>query len=179
MKKVILALTFLSLCLLKGNAQIFNTITYLDKFDDALKIDKRKTLITQTDSTFVIEEKGKKPVVYLIINEMYEYNKGREDSVVCLINNVYGYERIWCVIKMDQLEDYRSLGKKLLQSVFEEEDKHEEIIKEISTYWLYITHRTVTTQYSGTYISDYFWIMDEKHSDKLGKDVERIVYTNK
>ena len=54
MKKIIILL----ICVLISQvsfAQIFTKIKYFDKFDDSLKEETIKTLITKTDSTFIIE----------------------------------------------------------------------------------------------------------------------------
>ena len=62
MKKILFTLVF-ALYGIVCNAQLFKTIKYYDKFDDEVKVEQRKTLITKTDSsTFVIEEKGKQPI---------------------------------------------------------------------------------------------------------------------
>ena len=57
------------------NAQIYKTIKYYDKFDDEVKKEQHKTLITKTDSTFVIEEKEFLLfTIYCILS-----NKGQKD----------------------------------------------------------------------------------------------------
>ena len=85
MKKFLLTLLF-GLIGSTCNAQIYTKIKHFDKFDDALKIENRKTLITKTDSTFIIEEKGKQPVVYYILNELRR--QGSKDDVVNLVDNL-------------------------------------------------------------------------------------------
>lgn len=85
-------------------AQIYTRIKYYDKFDDEVKSEQRKTLITKTDSTFVIEEKGKQPVAYYIIEGT---TRGSKDEIVNLINNIYGYQESWCVVRYDKIDKYR------------------------------------------------------------------------
>ncbi len=169
MKKFFLTLLF-GLIGFTCNAQIFTKVKYLDKFDDALKIENRKTLITKTDSTFVIEEKGKQPVVYYILNELQ--SQGSKDNIVNLVGDVYGYEKTWCLVRYDLLEKY--LDVRYIFSL----DPSEENQKKCSQFWIFAVHRTITTQYTGRYETEYFWLQNELNDDKLGKDVSRIIYSN-
>ena len=167
--KKLLTLLF-SLVALASYSQIFKTIEYYDKFDDSLKKEVRKTLITKTDSTFVIEEKGKAPVVYYILNDIPDENDGSKDNIVNLIGDVYGYQKSWCIVLPNEIEDYR---KAFRDYVLERTDENKDKMKK---YWLFATHRTVTTRYAGKYITEFFWISDELNRDKLGKGVSRIIY---
>ena len=163
---------FLFACIgIACNAQIYTTIKYYDKFDDEVKTERHKTLITRTDSTFIVEEKGRKPVVYYILNPVKEGTKGSKEEIVNLINNVYGYEETWCVVRSDMMPKYREAMEKLF--VDYSEDK---IMKLIAPLWLFIVHRTITTQYTGTYLDEIFWVKDEDSDGKLGKDINRIIY---
>ena len=40
-------------------------------------------------------------------------------------------------------------------------------------------HRTITTQFSGTYETELFWLQDDLNDDKLGKNVSRIIYSKR
>lgn len=154
------------------NAQIYTTIKYLDKFDDELKSEQHKTLITKTDTTFVIEEKGKQPITYYILNVVEEGTKGSKDEVVNLVSNLYGYEETWCVVRYEKLKDYReAFNNYRLNSTEENTEK-------LLRMWLFVVHRTITTQYSATYLNDMFWLQDESDDEKLGKNIKRIIYTN-
>ena len=115
MKKIILS-TIYALISLSCNAQIYTSVKYLDKFDDAIKVEQRKSLISKTDSTFVIEEKGKKPVVYYIINSISSGTRGSKDDVVNLVGNVYGYEETWCVVRSDMYDNFLLPDLELLLS---------------------------------------------------------------
>ena len=172
MKKYLFTL-FLSLIGLLSNAQIYTDIKYLDKFDDEVKYEKRKTLITQTDSTFIVEEKGKSPAVYYILNPVKEATMGSKDDVVNLINNVYGYQETWCVVRHDMREKYNEAQYNFYL------DPSETNMDKIQPFWLFIVHRTITTQYTGTYLDEIFWIQDELSDGKLGKDINRIIYSKK
>lgn len=169
MKKQLFALIFL-LIGFSCNAQIYKSIVYYDKFDDVVKKELRKTLITKTDSTFIVEEKGKEPVVYYIMNAVSEGTKGSKDEIVNLVNNVYGYEETWCVVRSDMIENYREVFHNCYL------DNSKANWNNLMSYWLFIVHRTITTQYTGTYLDEMFWVRDELSDGKLGKDVNRIIY---
>lgn len=172
MRKLILSLALAFVCLV-GNAQIYTQVTYFDKFDDALILGLKKTLITKTDSTFVIEEKGEKPVVYYILNKVSTGTQGSKDEVVNLVGDVYGYQTTWCIVRSDLYKDYLEAYRKW------ELDPSDENMKAVEPFWLFATHRTITTQYTASYITEFFWIQDENHSDILGKNVNRIIYSMK
>ena len=55
-------------------------------------------------------------------------------------------------------------------------EKVDSIMKLIAPLWLFIVHRTITTQYTGTYLDEIFWVKDEDSDGKLGKDINRIIY---
>ena len=153
------------------NAQIYKTIKYYDKFDDEVKSEQHKTLITKTDSTFVIEEKGRIPITYYILNPVEQGTRGSKDEIVNLINNVYGYEETWCVVRSDMMPKYREALQQMLV------DYSEANVKSLmQPLWLFIVHRTITTQYTGTYLDELFWVQDEDSDGKLGKDINRIIY---
>ena len=168
MKKHLFTLVFV-LAGLSCDAQIYNSIKYYDKFDDEVKTEQRKTLITKTDSTFIVEEKGKEPVAYYILNPVLAGTKGSKDEIVNLVNNVYGYEETWCVVRSDMLEKYRET----FQNYYLDEKDNTE---KLQHFWLFIVHRTITTQFTGTFLDDFFWVQDDLHDGKLGKDVNRIIY---
>lgn len=172
MKKIFLSI-FFALISFSCNAQIYSIVKYLDKFDDIIKVEQRKTLITKTDSTFVIEEKGKQPVVYYILNIVPAATKGSQDDVVNLVENVYGYEEAWCVVRSDMYEKYTEAYNKYL---FDDTEKN---LQDVIPFWIFIVHRTITTQYTATYLDDLFWIEDDFKDGKLGKDINRIIYSKK
>jgi len=173
MKKYLFTLV-LAFVALTSNAQLYKSIKYYDKFDDVIKTEERKTLIHKTDTTFVIEEKGKEPVVYFIINPGHEETVGTKDEPANLINNVYGYEKTWVVICYDKLAEVRDAYSKI--AVEESEENISKLKSKITSYLLFATHRTVTTQYSKEYLNEMFWIEDSHSDGKLGKEVNRIIY---
>lgn len=170
MKKFFLTLLF-GLIGFTCNAQIYTKIEYFDKFDDALKIERRKTLITKTDSTFVIEEKGKQPVVYHIIYVID--SQGSKDNIVNLIDDVYGYEITWSLVRNDLYEKFLEAKHNYFLN------RSKENFKKLSQFSIFAVHRTITTQYTGRYETEYFWLQNGLNDDKLGKDVSRIIYSKR
>jgi len=170
MKKLIISIL---LCFvgMTVNAQLFTKIRYYDKFDDIVKEETHKTLITRTDSTFIIEEKGREPKVYYILNISTLGTEGDSDNIVNLVNNVYGYQTTWCVIRNEEKEQYWQYFRKVYES--EERD-----FTLLSKYWLFLTNRVISKfKYSFEYDGEYFWIQNETPEDnRLGKDVNRIIY---
>lgn len=122
-------------------------------------------------SIIIVEEKGKAPVVYYIEDVLESDIKGSKEEPVNLVADVYGYQTTWCVVRKDKWLDYY-VDK--LQYLFV--DNSDEKIKNLSSYWLFATHRTITTQYTATYETEMFWVCDEKNSGKLGRGVNRIIY---
>ena len=160
-----------TLALFFANAQVFNTISYYDKFDDVLKTEQRKTLIQKTDTTFVIEEKGGRATTYYILNVVEAGTMGSKDNIVNLIDNVYGYETSWCVVKYDLIDKYNKAYLNFLL------DSTSDNMKILQSFWIFAVNRIVTTQYSGIFQREYFWLTDELNTDRLGKGVNRIVYS--
>lgn len=170
--KKLLFISFFCLAAVVCNAQkIYSTIIYYDKFDDVLKNEQRKTLITQTDTTFIIEEKGKKPVVYYILNEVEEGTAGSKDNVVNLVADVYGYQKAWCIVRYDLLKKYREDFREYAFG-----DRDEKSLEKLKHYWIFAISRIITTQYTGTYQDEMFWLQDDNNENKLGKDVNRVIY---
>jgi hypothetical protein len=128
-------------------------------------------LVTRTDSTFIVEEKGKSPVVYYIFNSVPYETKGSKDEIVNLIEDVYGYEVTWCVVRSDMLADFKEVYHKYKQ------EESEANFEKLRPFFLFLVHRTITTQFAGSYITELLWILDQSSDGKLGKDVNRIIYT--
>ena len=169
MKKIISIVVF-CFYILTCHAQIFTSIRYYDKFDDAVKVEEHKTLITKTDSTFIVEEKGRTPKVYYIINYASYISKGDKDNIVNLTNNVYGFQKGWCVIKYEDKEKYFADKEKVFHGVYE--------TNYLSKYWLFLVHRVVSRyQYSFYQEGEFIWIQNETPEDnRLGNNINRIIY---
>ena len=142
-----------------ANAQsyILTKKTVLDKFDDVLLERDQKTIVTKTDSTFVIEEKGKEPVTYRILNYAEYNSKGDKDNIVNLVDNVYGYQECWAVILESDVPEYNTEYTSL---IFEsdKEKRNKDIEKLIERFYYYIIHRVVTTQYAHHILGQHIWV---------------------
>ena len=165
MRKIILL--FLMGIALSANAQIFTQKRVLDKFDDVISDRDQKTIIEKTDSTFIIEEKGKDPVTY-VIESFAQYNsKGDKDNIVNLVENVYGYQECWCVILASDALNYQN---EYLNCILEKDEtkRMKDIEKMVDKYCYYITRRVVTTQYTHDYIAEHVWV---QKGDKNGRTI--------
>lgn len=170
------------------HAQIFNNKCVMDKFDDVVDSKNIKTLITRSDSSFFIEEKGNKPVEFVICGgEMYPpVYTGSKEEIVNLVQNIYGYQEEYCVIYRDSLIEYRKLGKMIETAsdsttlVFNEDgsitgssEKSILISKQLGVILgclKKITHRVVVNKYTKEFISEYYWVTDDKEN--------RTIYSN-
>lgn len=169
MKKILFVLLF-AIMAVGIDAQIYSRIEYRDKFDVNIKVENTKVLITKTDSTFTIEKRGFKPTTYYILNELSDYTIGDRNNIVDLTGtSVYGYQETWCVIRVEDIENYR---RDYLKYICNEAE-----IEIISKYYLFVIHRVISKySFIFEYKSEYFWIEDESNTDKLGKSINRIIY---
>ncbi len=139
------------------NAQIFTHKMILDKFDDVVSQCAIKTIIEKNDTSFIIEEKGKKPTVYIIQNYADYQSMGSKDNIVNLVGNVYGYQECWFVISEKDMIHY---GQAYKSAAMEKDmDKRWSIIEKMTKdYGYYIVHRVVTTQYTPHILNEYCWV---------------------
>ena len=172
MKKILLILLFIVPFVANAQSYILTKKTVLDKFDDVLLERDQKTIVTKTDSTFVIEEKGRKPVTYRILNYSEDNSKGDKDNIVNLIDNVYGYQECWAVILESDVPGYNMEHTSL---IFEpdKEKRNKGIEKLIERFYYCIIHRVVTTQYTHRYLSEHFCV---RKAVENGMD-ERTIYS--
>ena len=164
--KKFLILILTTLVFAVADAQIFTYKMILNKFDDTVLKREIKTLITKNDTAIIIEEKGKEPVTFKILNEL-EF-KGSKDNIVHLVNNVYGYEECWCVILEKDVKDY-FLNYFAILNEADVSKRHNLISKLIEKYCKYITHRVVTDKYGLQFHSEHYWIQN--------RNDERIIYS--
>lgn len=172
-------LALLSLFALNIDAQgIYTKITKYDKFDDVVAESVVKTLITKTDSSFIVETKGQKPIAYRYIDApMLAMHEGRRDSLANLVANVYGYEDQYLVITDDIIGDIKSEVDKKIKETYDSlgfKDDPKVLaafqllskIKELPT----ITVRTISKyQHFYEYDTDLLWIRF--------KDGSRVIYS--
>ena len=157
---------------LSCNAQIFNHKKVLDKFDDAIYNGAQKTLIEKNDTAFIIEEKGRKPITYIIVNRAEYACAGDKDNIVNLVQDVYGYEECWSVVLENEYADY---SNDRLEYMFEPDDEKRMamISKVVDKYTHFITHRVVTTQYTHQFLNEYYWV---QKGDKNGRTIYSNIY---
>ena len=162
MKKILFVIVTL-LASLSVSAQIFDTLEKRDKFDDVLKRETIKTLVTFTDSIITIETKGRKAQDYIVVNVADYGCKGDEDNIVNLVNDVWGYQKCWCVVKSEDGDAFLDAYHKVM--------KEELPTETLNKYWRWITDRVVTTRYTHTFEDRIVWVNEP--------DQSRIIYYNK
>lgn len=99
MRKIVLMMVMFIGCAICSYGQIFNKVKVLDKFDDVVSERTVKTLVTYTDSTIVVEEKGKQPEEYTIICKDIYRCLGSRDDVVEVADGVYGFQMAYFTFK--------------------------------------------------------------------------------
>ena len=88
---------------------IYTRVKKYDKFDDVIYEKTIKTLITKTDDKIIFETKGSKPVEYCYFdNRLFAAQIGSRDSLVNLVNDIYGYEDMYNVFPTDTMEVVRN-----------------------------------------------------------------------
>lgn len=229
MKKILFTFLF-SLIAIIGNAQIYNTLNYVDKFDDIIRKETIKTRITihELDSVdwfgiedlnvIEIETKGNEPIKYFSI---IKTSFGDEENIKEITDGVFGYQtRYFCVnlktiennindiishiyyetdsiieektniyVQEDKKESFQKITDEFIQNMEENADSRIYNSVEVLLYkykvhfWncildkeklnedeFILVDRTITTQYSGTFIDRLFWIQLSDNS--------RFIYTN-
>lgn len=167
---------FVVLCI---NAQgIYTKVTKFDKFDDIEWSKDVKTLITQTDTTFVIETKGQKPETYYYVDApLMAIHEGRRDSLANLVADIWGYESQYFAITNIIREKVRAETEKQISEMNDTQSTDDEInmllainlLKRIDELPV-ITTRTISKyRFTYEYSTDYVWIKF--------KDGSRIVYS--
>ena len=152
-------ITWMFIMAFVANAQsyILTQKMVVDKFNDVISNKEQKTIVSKTDSTFVIEEKGKEPVTYRILNYSEDNSKGDKDNIVNLIDNVYGYQECWAVILESDAQGYFTEYTSLILET-DKEKRQKGIEKLIERFCYYITRRVVTTQSVHYILGQHIWI---------------------
>lgn len=175
MMKKLIAITFVLMCTLTVSAQtIYSSIEKYDKFDDVVWTKKIKTIISKSYSTIVVETKGQKPTEYEYLNEpLFATQTGSREDLVNLVNDIYGYESIYCLFPKGTIEKtYETIKSEIPDSLATEEMidakvklKLMVLMDDMPT----ITFRTVSySQYSFEYETELAWIRF--------KDGSRVIY---
>lgn len=180
MKRIILSFILIIGATISFAQGIYTKVTKYDKFDDVVSERVIKTLITKTDSTFIVETKGQEPVEYRYIdNPLFSAHVGRRDSLANIVADVYGYEDQYIAITEDVRNEVIADVQKEVENlpdslVFEEKINMLAALKlmskldELPT----ITVRTISRyEHIYEYETDLFWIKF--------KDGSRIIYTKR
>ena len=159
---------------------IYTKVRKYDKFDDVVYEKTIKTLITKTDDKIIFETKGSKPVEYYYEEDSWFADHiGSRDSVVNLVNDVYGYEDRYSVFPKDTID----VVKKIVSEKAENTPDSlltDDRIAEMYTWELFcripnapeVVFRTISKgSYLFIYETDYVWIKF--------KDGSRIIYSNR
>ena len=157
MKKILLLLLLIVPFVAHAQSYILTNKTVVDKFDDIISNREQKTIVTKTDSTFVIEEKGSHPVRYMIVSLLPDHSMGDKENVVNLVDNVYGYQECWAVILESEFENYL----KEYNIYINETDKDKQLKYTdylVNKFFYFITRRVVTTQYTHHILGQLIWI---------------------
>lgn len=170
MKKLTLFITLI-LITINTNAQVYSKCITYDKFDDVITESNSKTLVTITDTTVVFETKGYNPVTYRIIARS---NKGTNSDIQNLINDIYGYEEYYHVVNDHDWNTVKRIETTALLI-----GDQEYYLKEMGKYVLTIVNRTITTRYTGTWISSIIMITDPSGNGSIGKNISKQVYYDK
>ena len=147
MKKILLLLLLIVPFVANAQSYILTQKIVMDKFNDILLDRDQKSIVTKTDSTFVIEEKGSHPVRYMIVSLLPDHSMGDKENVVNLVDNVYGYQECWAVILELDFENYLKEYNIYINEA--DKDKLQKNIDYLFNKYIYhITRRVVTTQYT-------------------------------
>lgn len=184
MKTIKFAFTLLLLFVaVFGSAQerrLYSKIRKKDKFDDVVWEKQVKTLILKTDTSFIIETKGQKPVEYRYLDYWgWAVHLGSEDSLINIAKDVYGYESQYYVFNQ---EDINEAYDEFLETTKDLEDSllYDENFKKASAILKLVTkrnklpivvYRTISKyKYIYEYDTDLFWIKFP--------DGSRVIYSN-
>lgn len=151
---------------------IYTRVKKYDKFDDVIYEKTIKTLVTKTDDKIIFETKGSKPVEYCYFDSrLFAAHIGSRDSLVNLVNDIYGYEDRYNVFPTDTMEVVRNIYEQttnvsdslfiVLQAL--------ELIHRVDNVPEVVFRTISKTSYSFMYDTDLVWIRF--------KDGSRIVYS--
>ena len=181
MKKILFSFLF-GIIGFSCNAQIFTTQEQYDKFDDVIKSENMKTLISkrQIDDNwlkFTIETKNAEIKEYLCyMPNIMSVSYGNEEDVIELTDGVYGYQNDYVCCEINDSADYQFYilcAAHVIDSLYQKESPTNKIsyLRQITKdNYFVLTERVVTTQYAHTFLNRYFWIRKN--------DGSRIIYSN-
>lgn len=161
MKKIISMMILFIGCIVCGYGQIFTTTFTVDKFNDVISERRVKTLVSYTDSSVVVEEKGKTAEEYIIMCEVSEECVGSKDNVIELVDGVYGFQMTYFAIKVSDAAKFRL--KYAGKTYSTDEERMNFCYEAIEKCGYRIVDRHVShTRYSYEFEREYFWIENIK-----------------
>lgn len=159
---------------------IYTRVKKYDKFDDVIYEKTIKTLITKTDDKIIFETKGSKPVEYYYSeNSWFADHIGSRESVVNLVNDVYGYEDRYNVFPKDTIDVVKKIvsekAKNTPDSLLTDYDiatmHNWELFCRIQNVPEVVFRTTSKNSYIFMYDTDLVWIKF--------KDGSRIIYSKR
>ena len=118
MKRTVWLFCFLFVVLCINAQGIYTKVTKFDKFDDIVWSKDVKTLITQTDTTFVFETKGQEPETYRYVDApLMAIHEGRRDSLANIVADIWGYESQYIAITNIIREEVRAETQKQISDM--------------------------------------------------------------
>lgn len=164
-------LLFLFMGCLVCNAQIrqhiFSEKVVQDKFEDVESQKHVKTLISITDTTIEFEEKGSSPQLYYLMPFDDPHYTGSKDNPVNLIENTYGYEVQYTCLDIP-FWMYRLYFLTCEELYAEEKEKKQ--YEFFLNHVFFITHRVITSKYTGEFLAQAWWITAPDGSRSLYKN---------
>lgn len=155
---------------------IYTRVKKYDKFDDVIYEKTIKTLVTKTYDKIIFETKGSKPVEYYYFDSrLFAAHIGSRDSLVNLVNDIYGYEDRYNVFPTDTMEVVRNSVYEQTTNVSDSLLADSIVLQTIELIHRVdnvpeVVFRTISkTSYSFMYDTDLVWIRF--------KDGSRIVYS--
>lgn len=159
---------------------IYTRVKKYDKFDDVIYEKTIKTLVTKTYDKIIFETKGSKPVEYYYEEDSWFADHiGSRDSVVNLVNDVYGYEDCYNVFPKDTIDVVEKIVSEKAKNTPDSLLTYDRIAA-MQKWELFrrihnapeVVFRTISkTSYSFMYDTDYVWIRF--------KDGSRIIYSKR
>lgn len=180
MSRISCIIVFLSMCFCVNAQGIYTKVMKLDKFDDVVSEKIVKTLITKTDSTFIVETKGQKPIEYRYFDfPLFAIHNGGRDSLVNLVEDVYGFEDKYIAITEEARKKIHDEREKTIKNIPDSLELEERANMLMATDFLStmdklptITVRTISKyRYIYEYDTDLFWIRFE--------DGSRLIYSKR
>lgn len=159
---------------------LYTRVKKYDKFDDVIYEKTIKTLITKTDDKIIFETKGSKPVEYYYSeNSWFADHIGSRESVVNLVNDVYGYEDRYNVFPKDTIdvvkkivsEKAKNTPDSLLTDYYIATMHNWELFCRIQNVPEVVFRTTSKNSYIFMYDTDLVWIKF--------KDGSRIIYSKR